>query len=146
MLEFYPKTIYYPRDAVEKKIAAGDLNFLEKQLFLFVNRHKKDILDLSKEDEAVPSEETILDNLRAYILSFGTLNPALELGNILQEISKEVWFQNEKGKASVDEITEEWKELYSAKYREARLFETFILIEKNADKLIQILLENESEK
>ncbi len=142
MIEFYPKSIYYPRETVEEKFAAGELQFQEKQLFDFTARHRDEIIVLAKEDEMNPSDETLLDNLRAYLLSLGTLNPAADLGDIMQEVSKEVWYKNEKQPIPANEVTEEWKALYSAKWHEARIFEAFILIEHHAQKLIDILRKN----
>lgn len=146
MIEFYPKSIYYPREAVEKKYAAGELQFAEKQLFDFVQRHSEDIVALAREDESEPSDETLLDNLRACILSIGSLNPAADLGDALQELSKEIWYQNEKQTISASEVTEQWKEMYSVKLQEARLFEAFILIEYNARALLEILRGSESKE
>lgn len=139
MIEFYPESIYYTREAVEDKFAKGKLKRMEKQLFDFAARHKDEILELAKEDESNPSDETLLDNLRAEALSRGTLNPAAALADIYKEVSKEVWYQNETKKISADEVTEEWKELYSKKWQEARLFETFFLIEKRAEELVKTL-------
>ena len=146
MIEFYPKTIYYPREAVEEKLAKGELQSTEKQLFGFALRHRDEIEALAKEDESNPSDETLLDNLRAYILSMGSLNPAADMGNMLREISNEVWFQNEKKEISPKQVTEEWKEMYAAKWREARIFESFILIEHCAKELVAVLRQNESTK
>lgn len=144
MIEFYPKSIYYPREAVEEKLAKGELQSTEKQLFGFALRHRDEIQTLAKEDESQPSDETLLDNLRAYILSTGTLNPAADMGNMFREISNEVWFQNEKKPISSQQVTEEWKKLYAQKWHEARIFEAFILIEHRAQELVAVLRQTES--
>lgn len=139
MIEFYPESIYYTREAVEDKFNKGSLKRMEKQLFDFATRHKDDIIALAKEDEAEPSDETLLDNLKANVLSRGTLNPAATLADVYKEVSKEVWYQNETKKISADEVTEEWKALYSQKWQDARMFETFFLIEKRASDLVKLL-------
>lgn len=141
MIEFFPESIYYTREAVEDKFAKGKLARMEKDLFNFTTRHKSEILELAREDEADPSDETLLDNVRAEVLSRGTLNPAAALADVYKEVSKEVWYQNESKQISADEVTEEWKELYSKKWQEARLFETFFLIEKRAEDLLKLLRE-----
>ena len=38
-----------------------------------------------------------------------------------------------------DQVAQEWRAKYLTKWREARMFEAFILIEKRADQLLKIL-------
>lgn len=139
MIEFYPESIYYPRESVERKMRKGDLQPLEKQLFEFAKRHREDIISLAKEDEEEPSDETLMDNLRASVLSWGSVNPAADLGDMIQEISKEVWYQNETHETSPEDVSRMWLRLYEKKWREAKMFEAFVLIDHHTPELVKIL-------
>lgn len=141
MIEYYPDSIYYPREAVEAKYKKGDLAKMEERLFGFAKRHKDQIWTISKEDCSNPSDDVLLDNLRAYLLLRGSLQPAADMADLIKEINKEVWYRNEeqKGKENPDEIAINWEEQYATKWRQARMFEAFILIEKTKDKLVEIL-------
>ena len=86
-----------------------------------------------------PTDEILLDNLRALLLCKGSLQPAAEMGDMIKEIKKEVWYRNEKEHEAAEEVAEEWRAKYLVKWREARMFEAFILIEKRAAELLKIL-------
>lgn len=141
MIEYYPDSIYYPREAVEAKYAKGELSKVELRLLGFAERHKNRVWTISKEDSANPSDDVLLDNLRAYLLVRGSLQPAAEMADLIQEINKEVWYRNEeqKGKENSEEVAINWEEQYEKKWRQARMFEAFVLIDKCKDKLIEIL-------
>ena len=141
MIEYYPDSIYYPREAVEAKYAKGELSKVELRLLGFAERHKNRVWTISKEDSANPSDGVLLDNLRAYLLVRGSLQPAAEMADLIQEINKEVWYRNEeqKGKENPEEVAIYWEEQYEKKWRQARMFEAFVLIDKCKDKLIEIL-------
>lgn len=139
MIEFYPNSIYYPREAVEEKLAKGELEKTEKHLFGWTERHRGEIWDCAREDAEKPTDEMLLDNLRALLLCKGSLQPAAEMGEMIKEITKEVWYRNENGPESPDMVAVEWQTKYLVKWREARMFEAFILIEKLSSKLIDIL-------
>lgn len=141
MIEYYPDSIYYPREAVEAKYKKGELSKTEERLFGFAKRHKDQIWTISKEDCSNPSDDVLLDNLRAYLLLRGSLQPAADMADLIKEINKEVWYRNEeqKGKENPQEVAINWEEQYATKWRQARMFEAFILIEKTKDKLVGIL-------
>lgn len=141
MIEYYPDSIYYPREAVEAKYEKGELSKVELRLLGFAERHKNCVWAISKEDSANPSDGVLLDNLRAYLLVRGSLQPAAEMADLIQEINKEVWYRNEeqKGKENPEEVAINWEEQYEKKWRQARMFEAFVLIDKCKDKLIEIL-------
>lgn len=141
MIEYYPDSIYYPREAVEAKYEKGELSKVELRLLGFAERHKNRVWAISKEDSANPSDGVLLDNLRAYLLVRGSLQPAAEMADLIQEINKEVWYRNEeqKGKENSEEVAINWEEQYEKKWRQARMFEAFVLIDKCKDKLIEIL-------
>lgn len=141
MIEYYPDSIYYPREAVEAKYAKGELSKVELRLLGFAERHKNRVWTISKEDSANPSDGVLLDNLRAYLLVRSSLQPAAEMADLIQEINKEVWYRNEeqKGKENPEEVAINWEEQYEKKWRQARMFEAFVLIDKCKDKLIEIL-------
>ncbi|MCI5599848.1 MAG: hypothetical protein MR362_00930 [Hallerella sp.] len=107
----------------------------------FARRHRNRIWIISKEDSSEPSNEILLDNLRAYLLVRGSLQPAAEMADLIKEINKEVWYRNEeqKGNENPQEVAINWEEQYAKKWRQARMFEAFVLIDICKDKLIQIL-------
>ncbi len=144
MIEFYPQSIYYPREAVEAKLLSGELLATEKRLLEFAERHRLAIWETAKEDASEPTDAILLDNLRAFLLSKGSIHPAFEMGELIKEIKKEVWYQNETQKKSPNEIAENWKEQYADKWREARMFEAFILIEYRSKELLNILRSTET--
>ena len=141
MIEYYPDSIYYPRETVEAKYKKGELAKVEQRLMGFAERHKNRVWIISKEDSSEPSNEVLLDNLRAYLLVRGSLQPAADMADLIKEINKEVWYRNEeqKGKENPQEVANNWEEQYEKKGRQARMFEAFVLIDICKDKLIQIL-------
>ncbi len=139
MIDFYPNSIYYPREAVEEKLANGELQRTEKHLMGWTERHRGEIWDCAREDAEQPTDEILLDNLRALLLCKGSLQPAAEMGDMIREITKEVWYRNEKESEPADEVADEWRAKYLVKWREARMFEAFILIEKRSEELLKIL-------
>ena len=141
MIEYYPDSIYYPRETVEAKYKKGELAKVEERLMGFAERHKNRVWIISKEDSSEPSNEVLLDNLRAYLLVRGSLQPAADMADLIKEINKEVWYRNEeqKGKENPQEVAINWEEQYEKKRRQARMFEAFVLIDICKDKLIQIL-------
>ena len=139
MITFYPNSIYYPKEAVEEKYQKGELATTERRVLDFAERHKNRIWVISREDSDNPSDEVLLDNLRAYLLLRGTLQPAAEMAELIREINKDIWYRNEHQKESAEEVTSEWEKQYSDKWREARMFEAFVLIDKLRDKIIKIL-------
>ena len=139
MIEFYPNSIYYPREAVDEKLAKGELEKTKKYLIGWTERHRDEIWECAREDAEQPSDEILLDNLRALLLCKGSLQPAAEMGAMIREITKEVWYQNENGPKDPDVIAVDWQTKYLTKWREARMFEAFVLIEKNAKQLVEIL-------
>ena len=141
MIEYYPDSIYYPRETVEAKYKKGELAKVEERLMGFAERHKNRVWIISKEDSSEPSNEVLLDNLRAYLLVRGSLQPAADMADLIKEINKEVWYRNEeqKGKENRQEVAINWEEQYEKKWRQARMFEAFVLIDICKDKLIQIL-------
>ena len=141
MIEYYPDSIYYPRETVEAKYKKGELAKVEERLMGFAERHKNRVWIISKEDSSEPSNEVLLDNLRAYLLVRGSLQPAADMADLIKEINKAVWYRNEeqKGKENPQEVAINWEEQYEKKWRQARMFEAFVLIDICKDKLIQIL-------
>ena len=139
MIEFYPNSIYYPREAVDEKLAKGELEKTKNYLMGWTERHRQEIWECAHEDAETPSDEILLDNLRALLLCKGSLQPAAEMGDMIKEIKKEVWYRNEKEHEAAEEVAEEWRAKYLVKWREARMFEAFILIEKRATELLKIL-------
>ena len=141
MIEYYPDSIYYPRETVEAKYKKGELAKVEERLMGFAERHKNRVWIISKEDSSEPSNEVLLDHLRAYLLVRGSLQPAADMADLIKEINKEVWYRNEeqKGKENPQEVAINWEEQYEKKWRQARMFEAFVLIDICKDKLIQIL-------
>jgi hypothetical protein len=61
------------------------------------------------------------------------------MGAMIREITKEVWYQNENGPKDPASIAVDWQAKYLTKWREARMFEAFVLIEKNAQQLVELL-------
>ena len=139
MIEFYPNSIYYPREAVEEKLAKGELQKMEKHLMGWTERHRGEIWDCARDDSENPTDEILLDNLRALLLCKGSLQPAAEMGDMIREITKEVWYRNEEAPEAPDLVADEWRAKYLTKWRQARMFEAFILIEKHSEQLLQIL-------
>ena len=139
MIEYYPDSIYYPREAVEAKYAKGELDKVELRMLGFAERHKNRVWTISREDSENPSDDVLLDNLRAYLLVRGSLQPAAEMADLIHEISKEVWYRNEERKENPEDVAIDWEEQYEKKWRQARMFEAFVLIDKCREKLIRIL-------
>ena len=93
-------------------------------------RQEKKILSMS---------EFIRLPIRALLLCKGSLQPAAEMGDMIREITKEVWYRNEDAPEAPDQVAAEWRVKYLTKWREARMFEAFILIEKRTEQLLKIL-------
>lgn len=139
MLEFYPQTIFYPREAVEQKYTNGDLNSVKNRLDEFIRRHVETIYEVAKDENPNPTREELLDAVRILVLSMGTIHPPSEMADIIREINKEIWYQGEKGERDTRKIGELWEQKYALQWREARLFETFVVLEKNEDHVLEVL-------
>ena len=61
------------------------------------------------------------------------------MGDMIKEITKEVWYRNEDTTEDPALVAADWKRKYLTKWREARMFEAFVLIEKRAQDLLKIL-------
>lgn len=139
MIEFYPQTIYYPRETVEQKYAAGELGSIQKRLEEFIRRHAESIYEVAKDDNPNPGAPELLDAIRILILSKGTVHPPSEMADIIREINKEIWYQGEKGERDTKKIGELWEQKYAFQWREARMFETFVVLEKNEKRALDLL-------
>jgi len=130
MLDFYPIHIYYPLEEAEKKYREGSLKQTEKYLLAFVERHLEEIMDLAK-DNGNPNDEDIIDAVKGEILARGSIQPAAELADIIKEINKEIWYRGEAANQSQNpkDVAEQWQAEYATKWQEARLFETFVVLE-----------------
>jgi hypothetical protein len=122
--------IYYPLEAAEKKYDSGDLKHIELHLLDFVDRHLEEIIDIAHE-EGNATDEDILDAVKGEILARGSIQPAAELADIIKEINKEIWYKGEAENRSQNpkDIAEIWQAEYAVKWQEARLFETFVVLE-----------------
>jgi hypothetical protein len=142
MVEYFPQTIYYPKDEVEKKWRNGDLAHVESRLLDFIKRHCIIIIEVAKDECATPGTEEFLDAIRILILSKGTIHPPSEMADIIREINKEIWYQGERGERDNQKIMELWEQKYAFQWREARLFEAFVVLEHVAPNAIKVLHES----
>jgi len=141
MVEYYPQTIYYPKDEVEKKWRNGDLAHVETRLLEFVRRHAMTLVDVAKDDNENPGPEEYLDAIRILVLSKGTIHPPAEMAEMIREINKEIWYQGERGEGNPQKVRDLWEQKYAFQWSEARLFETFVVLEHVAPKAVQTLHE-----
>jgi hypothetical protein len=130
MLDFYPVHIYYPLEEAEKKYQDGALKQTEAYLLDFVERHLEEIIYIAN-DDGEPKDEDILDAVKGVILVRGSIQPAAELAEMIKEISKEIWYKGETENQSQNpkDIAESWQAEYAVKWQEAKLFETFVVLE-----------------
>jgi hypothetical protein len=141
VVEYYPQTIYYPQDEVEKKWRNGELTHVESRLLNFITRHATVIIEVAKDETPEPGTEELLDAIRIMVLSKGTIHPPAEMADIIREINNEIWYQGENGERDTNKVTELWEHKYALKWREARLFETFVVLEHIAPTAVKVLLE-----
>lgn len=141
MVEYFPQTIYYPQDEVEKKWRNGELTQVESRLIDFIRRHAQILVEVAKDETPNPGTEEYLDAIRILILSKGTIHPPSEMADIIREINNEIWYQGERGERDAQKILELWEQKYAFQWREARLFEAFVVLEHIAPNAIKILLE-----
>ncbi|HSQ41506.1 MAG TPA: hypothetical protein VLM37_04415 [Fibrobacteraceae bacterium] len=141
MIEYYPQTIYYPKEEVEKKWRNGELTHVEGRLLDFIRRHAMILMEMAKDETPEPGTEEYLDAIRILVLSKGAIHPPAEMGDIIQEINREIWYQGQRGERDQDKVRELWEQKYAIKWREARLFETFVVLEHIAPKAVQTLLD-----
>jgi hypothetical protein len=137
MVDFYPAQIYYPLEEAEKKYKEGALKQTEAYLLDFVERHLDEIIDLANEGGEVKDED-ILDAVKGEILARGSIQPAAELAEMIKEINKEIWYKGEITNSSQNPqlIAELWQAEYAVKWQEARLFETFVVLEHCASAVL----------
>ena len=146
MVEYYPQTIYYPKEEVEKKWRNGELATVESRLIEFIRRHGQILVEVAKDDNPNPGTEEYLDAIRILVLSKGTIHPPSEMADIIREINREIWYQGEKGERDSQKILELWEQKYAFQWREARMFETFVVLEHIAPKAVQTLIESAKEQ
>lgn len=137
MLDFYPVHIYYPLEEVEKKYSEGALKQMETYLLDFVERHLEEIIDIATENGSAEDED-ILTAVKGEILARGSIQPAAELADMIREINKEIWYKGEASNQSQNpkSIAEQWQAEYAVKWREARLFEVFVILEHCAGNVL----------
>jgi len=137
MLDFYPIHIYYPLEEAEKKYSEGALKQTEAYLLDFVERHLEEIIDIATEN-GVAEDEDILTAVKGEILARGSIQPAAELADMIREINKEIWYKGEASNKSQNPkyIAEQWQAEYAVKWREAKLFEIFVILEHCASAVL----------
>jgi len=137
MLDFYPVHIYYPLEEAEKKYREGALKQTETHLLDFVERHLEEIIDIAAESSEAKDED-ILNAIKGEILARGSIQPAAELADMIKEINKEIWYKGEAANRSQNpkDIAEQWQAEYAVKWREARLFEIFVVLEHCASTVL----------
>jgi len=130
MIDFYPVHIYYPLEEAEKKYNEGTLKQTETYLLDFVERHLEEIIDVATENGEAKDED-ILNAVKGEILARGSIQPAAELADMIKEINKEIWYKGEAANRSQNpkDIAEQWQAEYAVKWREARIFEIFVVLE-----------------
>jgi len=104
----------------------------------FVDRHLDEIVDLANESGEAKDDD-ILDAVKGEILARGSIQPAAELADMIKEINKEIWYKGEattNGNQNPKEISELWQAEYAIKWQEARLFETFVVLEHCASAVL----------
>ena len=139
MVEYFPQTIYYPKEEVENKWRNGELGQVEARLLDFIKRHAEILIEVAKDENPSPGAEEYLDAIRIMVLSKGTIHPPSEMADIIREIQREQWYQGEKGERDSKKVLELWEQKYAFQWREARLFEAFVVLEHIAPKAVQIL-------
>jgi hypothetical protein len=130
--------IYYPLEEAEKKYNSGALKQIELFLLDFIDRHLEEIMDIANEDYGNATDTDILDAIKGEILARGSIQPAAELADMIKEIHKEIWYKGEEEKKSQNhrEIAERWQAEYAVKWQEARIFETFVVLEHCKDQVL----------
>jgi hypothetical protein len=141
LVEYYPHTIYYPKDEVEKKWRNGDLALVESRLLDFIRRHAMIIIEIAQDESENPTSDEYLDAMSMLLLSKGTIHPPSEMADIIREINNEIWYQGEQGERDSKKISELWEHKYAFQWREARLFEATIVLEHIAPTAIKTLLD-----
>ena len=138
MLDFYPTQIYYPLEEAEKKYQSGALKQIELHLLDFVDRHLEEITDIAYDDNCSATDEDIINAIKSEILARGSIQPAAELADVIKEINKEIWYNGEKEQRSQDfkEIAALWQIEYAAKWQEARMFETFVVLKHCEEQIL----------
>jgi hypothetical protein len=129
MVDFYPVHVYYPLEEAEKKYQEGALKQTETHLLEFVERHLEEIMDIANESGA--RDEDIIEAVKGEILARGSIQPAAELAEIIREINNEIWYRGETENhcQNPKAIAEQWQAEYAIKWHEAKLFETFVVLE-----------------
>jgi len=98
-------------------------------------------VDVAKDDSENPGPEEYLDAIRMLVLSTGTIHPPAELADMIREINREIWYQGERGEGNAQKVRDLWEQKYAFQWSEARLFETFVVLEHIAPKAVQTLLD-----
>lgn len=145
MVEYFPQTIYYPKEEVEKKWRNGELSQVESRLLDFIRRHASILVDVAKDECENPGTDEYLDAIRILILSKGTIHPPSEMAGIIREINKEIWYQGEQGERNSQKIAELWEQKYAFQWREARLFEAFVVLEHIAPNAVRLVTESQAQ-
>jgi len=137
-MNFYPKSIYYPRESVVEKFDKGELNLTRKRLLDFVDRHQADIL-LRANDMDMDTDDALIEATQQSILQIGAIHPPAEMGEQIREMHKEAWYRGEHGDLDQIRSQEEWKEKYAIQFREARIYEAFYVLEQAKDDVLELL-------
>jgi hypothetical protein len=133
------KTIYYPRESVEAKYKAGELDLTIRHLYEFLERNVDAVIHLAIEHKHKGVPQCFLDAAKELIQHKGGLNLPFEMAQVIKEMHKEIWYRGEEGIYDTRTIEEDWQLHYGPKWRQARIIEAHFLVEELQKEVLTIL-------
>jgi hypothetical protein len=130
------KDFFYDHKILETKFSKGELDHVQKYLFSFVTEHRDEIRQIAHESQ---DKEALVNATRTLIEKRGSVHLPSEMAEQIKEINREIWYQGEKGNQDKSQISEEWNQQYSLKWREGRKIELLFLINKNRESIFDLL-------
>lgn len=125
------------QEIIESKYRRGELSSISDHLLEFVERHRKEILDISRDSR---DDVPIIDATKQIVQLRGSIHLPSEMADQIREINNEIWYRGEHGDYDRSKIQEEWAMKYASMWRSFRIKEILYVIDRMREpieKLVQ---------
>jgi hypothetical protein len=116
---------------------AGKLSGISGHLLEFIDRHRAEILTLSKNSYA---PEDLLEATRQVVRQRGFIHLPTDMADQIREISNEIWYHGERGDFNRAKIQEEWTVKHAQTWRKWRVKEILYVVDRRASDVVASLL------
>lgn len=129
-------SIYYSEESLETKYKTGGFDKIKIFLFDWIKSHRNEIL---MNANSHTDKISLIKSARQMIEKTGSIHLPSEMADQIKEINKEVWYRIEEGSTNKSRIKEDWTQVHSLRWREARRIEILYTFDKEVKKIQDII-------